>query len=66
MVTHPSSMDHVPLNEHPERPERVTAAIEGVLESDLEVVSAEARAATRGELLSVHDALFLDQLHLDL
>ncbi len=62
LVTHPSSMDHVSLNEHPERPERVTAAIEGVLESDLEIVRVEARAATREELLAVHDASFLDQL----
>ncbi len=36
--------------------------IEGVVASDLETVHAEARAATREEMLAVHDALFLDRL----
>lgn len=62
LVTHPSSLEHVSPAEHPERPERVTAAIEGVATSDLEVVRAEARAATREELLAVHDSSFLDWL----
>ena len=62
LVTHPSSMNHVPPHEHPERPERVIAAIEGAVESGFDTVHVEARAATRDELLSVHDALFLDQL----
>ncbi len=62
LVTHPSSLEHVSPNEHPERPERIAAAIEGVEASDLETVYVEARAATREELLAVHEASFLDRL----
>ena len=62
LVTHPSSLEHVSPCQHPERPERVAAAIEGAVASDLETVFVEARAATREELLAVHDSLFLDQL----
>ena len=62
LVTHPSSLEHVSPYEHPERPERVVAAIEGAEGSNLETISAVARAATRQELLAVHDAAFLDQL----
>lgn len=62
LVTHPSSLEHIPPNDHPERPERIAAAIDGVVESESETVHVEARAATRKELLTVHDALFLDQL----
>lgn len=62
LVTHPSSLEHVSPNEHPERPERLAAAIEGVAASGLETVHEEARAATREELLAVHDSEFLDRL----
>ncbi|MEA3510384.1 MAG: histone deacetylase, partial [Actinomycetota bacterium] len=62
LVTHPSSLEHVSPHQHPERPERLTAAIEGALSSDVETQRVEARAATREELLAVHDSDFLDQL----
>jgi len=62
LVTHPSSLEHVSPREHPERPERLAAAIEGALASHVETVRFDARAATREELLAVHEAAFLDQL----
>lgn len=62
LVTHPSSLEHVSPGEHPERPERVAAAVEGVVASDLATVYAEAREATREELTAVHESRFLDQL----
>src|SRR5665811_114467 len=63
LVTHPSSLAHVALTEHPERLARVGAAIEGVRESGLEIVAKQARSATRGEILRVHAADFVDRLH---
>jgi len=63
LVTHPSSLLHVGPEDHPERPDRVRAAVAGVRSSSTTVVDAEARAATRPELLRVHDASFVDQLH---
>lgn len=62
LVTHPSSLEHVSPGQHPERPERLIAAIEGVAGSDVETVEVEARAATRDELRRVHSADFLDRL----
>jgi acetoin utilization deacetylase AcuC-like enzyme len=62
LVTHPSSLEHVALTEHPERPARVGAAIEGVQESGLEIVAKQARSATRDEILRVHAADFVDRL----
>ncbi|MEA2010273.1 MAG: histone deacetylase [Actinomycetota bacterium] len=62
LVTHPSSWEHVSPGQHPERPERVDAAIEGVLSSDVEVVRVEARSATNEELLGAHGSEFLDEL----
>lgn len=62
LVTHPSSLEHVSPRQHPERPERLAAAIEGALASDVGTIRVEARAAKREELLAVHDSVFLDQL----
>jgi acetoin utilization deacetylase AcuC-like enzyme len=62
LVTHPSSLEHVSPGQHPERPERLAAAIEGALSSHVETIRLDARAATREELLAVHGASFLDQL----
>jgi len=63
LVTHPSSLEHVGPLEHPERPARVGAAVDGVRASGLEVVERRARAATRQEMLRVHTAKFVDRLH---
>lgn len=63
LVIHPTSLEHVAPAGHPERPERVGAAVAGVRESGLEVVAATARAATRDEILRVHNAELVDHLH---
>ncbi len=62
LVTHPSSLDHVAPWDHPERPERVTAAVEGARDSDAEIIEVAARKATRSELLAVHTERYLERL----
>jgi acetoin utilization deacetylase AcuC-like enzyme len=63
-----SSQPELDLHEtgagHPERPERVPAALAGVREAGLSdaVVEVAARSATREELLSVHDPNYLTSL----
>lgn len=49
---------------HPERPDRVTAALAGVadLHLDSDLVTAAPREATRAELLRVHHGGYLDEL----
>jgi acetoin utilization deacetylase AcuC-like enzyme len=62
LVTHPSGRDHVAPWDHPERPERIAAAVEGARASDVEIVDVEARAATRPELLAVHSESYLERV----
>jgi acetoin utilization deacetylase AcuC-like enzyme len=49
---------------HPERPERLAAALAGVSDLHLgdDLVSVEVTAATRAQLTRVHDEAYLDQL----
>jgi acetoin utilization deacetylase AcuC-like enzyme len=62
VVTHPSSLGHVAPWDHPERPDRIAAAVAGTRTSDVEVISVAARAATRKELLAVHKEEYLDRI----
>ncbi len=62
LVTHPSSFDHRGPPQHPERHERVSAAVEGVEESSLTVVRVTAEPVERRSLLEVHEASFVDAL----
>lgn len=62
LVTHSSSLGHVAPWDHPERPERIAAAVAGVRASKVEIVEVEARAATRAELLAVHNESYLDRV----
>jgi acetoin utilization deacetylase AcuC-like enzyme len=62
LVTHPSSLNHVAPWDHPERPERIAAAVEGVRASGVEIVEIEARSATRSELLAVHKEDYLGRI----
>ncbi|HEX2272413.1 MAG TPA: hypothetical protein VHG90_00885, partial [Acidimicrobiales bacterium] len=50
---------------HPERPERLDAVLEGIDTLDLgdDLVRVEPRPATRDELITVHEAGFVDALH---
>ena len=62
LVTHPSSLDHRGPPQHPERPERVSAAVKGVEESSLTVVRVAAEPVARRSLLEVHEASFVNAL----
>ena len=62
LVTHSSSLGHVAPWDHPERPERIAAAVEGARASRVEIVEVEARAATRAELLAVHNESYLERV----
>ena len=48
--------------DHPERPDRIAAAIAGTRSSTVEVISVKARAATRKELLAVHKEDYLERV----
>jgi acetoin utilization deacetylase AcuC-like enzyme len=62
LVTHPSSLDHRGPPSHPERPDRVEAAIAGVGQSTLITVPLTADPVDRDALLAVHDEAFVDAL----
>ena len=62
LVTHSSSFEHLPPRGHPERPDRVVAAVEGVEASGLEVVPIAAPRVARSRLLAVHEEPFVDEL----
>ncbi len=62
LVTHPSSLGHQGPPQHPERPARIAAAVEGVERSGLEVVRTPAEPVERPALLAVHDRGYVDAL----
>jgi acetoin utilization deacetylase AcuC-like enzyme len=62
LVTHPSSLLHLGPPDHPERPERVGAAVAGVRASGSGVVEVTARVASREDLLRVHSRGFVDRI----
>jgi acetoin utilization deacetylase AcuC-like enzyme len=62
LVTHPSSLDHRGPPSHPERPDRVEAAIAGVGQSTLITVPFTADPVDRDALLEVHDEAYVDAL----
>ena len=62
LVTHQSSLEHRGPPHHPERPDRVQAAVEGVEQSVAAVVDVTARPVERDTLLAVHDEGFVDAL----
>lgn len=62
LVTHPSSLDHRGPPSHPERPDRIEAAIAGVGQSTLITIPLVADPVARAALLEVHDEAFVDAL----
>ena len=48
--------------EHPERPDRIGAAVAGIQASGVEMIRVEARSATRKELLAVHKEDYLERI----
>ena len=65
LEAHPAFADHNAGPGHPERPERLDAVLEGIDTLDLgdDLVGVEPRPATRDELITVHEAGFVDALH---
>ena len=63
-ITHSACLQHEMGPDHPERPERLAAIEDRLLASRLDylVVRVEAPAATREQLLRVHDAAYIDRL----
>jgi acetoin utilization deacetylase AcuC-like enzyme len=62
LAAHESSMRHDTGYAHPERPQRLTATIEGIRTSGLDVVDVAPEPISRERLLAVHDAAFVDRL----
>ena len=62
--THPAYLEHVSGREHPERPARLGAVIDGTRDANVAdaLVALEPRHATRDELLRVHPASYLDHI----
>ena len=62
--SHPDCLEHEAGPAHPERPERVLAALEGIGRAGLgdALVPVEARPATVDELALVHDPAYIDEL----
>jgi len=63
-ISHPLCLRHEMGEGHPERPERLVAVEAGVADAGLEsrLARGEAPAASREQLLRVHDAAYLDAL----
>jgi len=62
LVDDPLFEQHRPLAYHPERPERLKAARDAVARSPYAFRRLDARAATDGELVRVHDAAYVEAL----
>ena len=62
--SHPACLEHVAGIGHPERPERVEAAVRGIREAGLgdEVLWVESREATVDELAAVHERGYVEAL----
>jgi len=61
LVSHPDCALHNPVPGHPERPERLKAVLDGLHQLD-RFESVSAMAATREQLLRVHQPAYVDQL----
>ncbi|MGH9265184.1 MAG: histone deacetylase family protein [Acidimicrobiales bacterium] len=64
VFSHPACLEHVAGIGHPERPERVEAAVQGIREAGLgdDVVWVEPREATVDELALVHERGYVEAL----
>jgi len=62
VAVHQSVFDHDTGAFHPERPERVSATLNGIRRSGLEVVEIEAPRIERSQLLMIHDASYVDAI----
>lgn len=62
IFTHPACLTHDPGPEHPERPERLQAVLDGLLEEHGDLDWREAPMAKLGDLRRVHSASLLDEV----
>lgn len=61
VITHPDCAAHHPLPGHPERPERLAAALDGIDQLD-DPVRVAAEPISAAALASVHSAAYLDKI----
>ena len=60
VITHPLCLEHRPPDGHPERPQRLEAALKGARKVDHQLV--QAHEVTRAQLERAHDPKYLDAL----
>ncbi|MGI9667452.1 MAG: histone deacetylase family protein [Acidimicrobiia bacterium] len=63
LVTHELSLEHRTPPGHPERTERIVAAVDGLRSVSVPVVDLEAPSVDRSVLEYVHDASYIDEVH---
>ena len=63
-ATHAAYLDHLAGPRHPERPERLSAVLNGVVRAGIAdaLVEVEPEAATRADLERVHPVAYLDRI----
>ena len=59
LLTHHSALEHPTPHGHPERPDRIRAAIAGVSASGLEIVRADPPIVSLGDLERIHDTDYI-------
>jgi acetoin utilization deacetylase AcuC-like enzyme len=62
VATHPSAMRHDTGPRHPERPERIEAAVRGLQVSGVDHIDIESPKALRAELALVHDSSYIEMI----
>ena len=60
VFTHPAMLEHRPLTGHPERPERLSAVVDALRDSDLALDPRMAVAASRVDIERVHPGAYVD------
>ncbi len=62
VFTHPEMLGHAPGAGHPERPQRLSAVLDALTDSDLKLSWTDAPLATRLELERVHTGAYVERL----
>ncbi len=62
LLTHESALEHPTPAGHPERAERILAAIAGVWGSGLEVIRSESPFVSEADLERIHDRHYIDEI----
>ncbi len=64
VASHPSALEHDTSEFHPERPARVGAVLEGIVDSGLPTIALESPEVKRSELALVHDPDYIEAIEL--